>query len=200
LPANVIETAQQAQGLEYQGTTLRIFCADWAAVETQVCPLPATAADSLRRQDPATAVYRLSRKGDWSLQGPCLPRGSGLGFELESAGIYAVFVDRSRPYLGPGPFEGRVDTSAAVDYPGLSAARWQIVEIGMEDRGSGIDAATLQVRLNGEWLAAEPDLPRHRVLVGLPDALPAGAHRLDVEVSDRAGNVTARGYDLQLVQ
>ena len=81
----------------------------------------------------------------------------------------------------------------------VSAPTWEIFAIRMDDRGSGIDIASLEVSLDGLSLIAEPDPPRDRLLVELPDATPPGAHRLEVTVSDGAQCVTVRAYELVLL-
>jgi hypothetical protein len=73
---------------------------------------------------------------------------------------------------------------------GLTPPRWEPVIVPVRDDGSGIDAASLQARWDGEPLVVEPDLLRGRVLVPVPDAAGAGPHRLELEATDRAGRRT----------
>jgi len=73
---------------------------------------------------------------------------------------------------------------------------WETLRIGVSDQGAGVDPDAITVWLDGETLIAEPDLPRDRVLVELPDDLPAGEYLLGIEVADRAGNVAAHNLPL----
>ncbi len=197
LSAAEIRAAAERQGLAPAGWAGRCLAADW--------PSPA-AADIELRLDPSlpvaddAALYRQDDRGLWRLVGPCVAAAeSGLWrAEVTGPGRYALLRDTCAPYLGPGPFEGVVRPDTVAGRPGFAARRWQDVTLRLEDIGSGVDPATLAVRLDGEPCFAEPDPPRHRVLVRLPDATQPGLHRLEVSAGDLAGRVARRGYDLRI--
>ncbi len=85
--------------------------------------------------------------------------------------------------VGPGP---------ARIAPTVTPPVWAPVIVSVGDHGSGVDWEALRVWLDGQPLLAEPDPPRDRVLVALPDDLAPGPHALGLEVVDRAGNHAAR--------
>jgi len=174
-----------------------------AASPTTPTALIASAAGEETEVNAGLGVYRRDAQGDWAFVAP--PRrfarrdGTGVGdevswfFPLVEPGVHALMLDVAPPRLsawegaqtvGPGP---RVTAAVEVTPP-----RWEVLAVGMVDDGSGIDVESLQVWLDGSVLIAEPDLPRDRILVELPDDLAPGHHILGVEVADRAGNFTAR--------
>lgn len=187
--------AVRAQGLHDPLWAARVLAADWTSSRAAVCELDAALPDTLPQE---AGVYLAGRRG-WSWAGRPERRDGGWRFEAGGPGRYALFADRNAPYLGPGPDEGIVRPAAPSDVDAVSAPTWEILTIRAEDRGAGLDLETLQVRLDGRPLIAEPDPPRDRLLVELPDDLPAGSHTLEIAVSDRAGHVVERSYALELV-
>lgn len=187
------------QGLEFGGYMTEVYCADWTVTGSLKLDLgspPLVSEVDLKSWN----VYRLKSNGDWGSVADLRRQGDTLVCDVNRPGTYALFRDRDRPYLGPGPEEGLVARSTAPDYPGLTVPCWETVVIGLEDQGSGIDVASLRVQLDDSLLIAEPDLPRHRLLLDLPATLAAGGHDVSVEVADRAGNIASRRYVLQLEQ
>jgi hypothetical protein len=89
--------------------------------------------------------------------------------------------------VGPGPVS-RV--------PGVTLPRWEVVPLDLQEEGSGVAAESVRVLLDGELLVVEPDLPRSRLLIELPDELPPGRHRLAVTLSDQAGNQGQGALDI----
>jgi len=187
--------AERRQGLEAQGWSVRVVAADWDTRNGRVFPLEAALPDTL---PPDLGVYVQNRRDDWNPAGAPRRLGDAWVFDAYGAGRYALFRDRNAPYLGAGTDEGLVHAAAPSPVAGVSAPAWEIFAIRMDDLGAGIDTSSIRLRLDGRPLIAEPDLPRDRLLVELPDAATPGAHRLEVEIADRAGHVTGRAYDLVL--
>jgi len=195
LDAEEILALDQEQGLRPAGWNLRVLAADWNATGTVDVPLTGLAPDSLGAE---VAVYRRHRNGSWRfVERPRTSHGRP-HVTLDESGRYALLRDEAPPYLGPGPFEGAVGPGPAPRCSAVTPPRWEVVAIGMEDRGAGIDPETLRGTLDGRPWYPEPDLPRHRLLAALPDSLAPGPHRLEIEVRDRAGRLSRRGYDLVL--
>jgi len=57
----------------------------------------------------------------------------------------------------------------------------------VSDSESGIDFENINVKLDGMNLIVEPDTPRKRLLITIPDATTVGDHTLDVAVIDNSG-------------
>ncbi|MBU0743213.1 M23 family metallopeptidase [bacterium] len=188
--------AGRVQGLEALGWSARVVAPDWSARAGVAFPLAAALPDIL---PPELGVYMQDRGEDWNPAGVPRRLGAAWVFDAHEAGRYALFLDRNAPYLGPGPDEGLVRRVAPSRVAAVSAPTWEVFAIRTEDLGSGIDTESIRVSLDGRPLIAEPDPPRDRLLVELPDATPPGAHRLEITVSDRAGHVTARTYQLVLI-
>jgi hypothetical protein len=119
-------------------------------------------------------------------------------FPLAKPGVHAVLRDVVPPAISGWREARRVRPgSRRTIASGVTPPHWEIIAVGLEDRGSGLDAATIRAWLNGEPLVVEPDLPRDRLLVELPDDLEPGDHVLGLEVADLAGNFTARSLPLR---
>jgi hypothetical protein len=80
----------------------------------------------------------------------------------------------------------------------VSPPRWAQLAIPVGDHGSGLDWDRLLAWLDGERLIVEPDAPRQRILVELPDDIAAGDHALGVEAWDLAGNLTTRNLTVRV--
>ena len=196
LDAAVVAAAERRQGLIWTGDAVEVICADWLAPE----PVRLAGAGIEAAPTGTTAAYRLQESGDWVHVGPLLDGRCAPAIEIDRPALYAVFTDTQRPYLGPGPFEGLVRGRERDAYPGLGLPFWETIELRMEDLGAGIDPASIVVHLDGTRIVPEPDLPRDRLLIELPDVLESGGHRLEVGVSDQAGNPAERRYMLDLVR
>jgi hypothetical protein len=107
-----------------------------------------------------------------------------------------VLRDGEPPRLGARG--DRLETTAAAvrDSAGVGMPRWEQLVVPARDRGAGLEPDSCRVAVDGRWLAAEPDPPRDRLLVELPDDLPPGEHELSVRVVDRAGLATRRRWVL----
>ncbi len=195
LSAAEARSARRAQGLVHLGWTLDVFSPDWCRREPVVLPLAASLADTL----PA-GVGLYVQRGDatWGRVGDPRRRGDLWTVEIGGPGRYALFADRTPPYLGPGPAEGIVGPGPAAVDPAVTPPRWEILALPLDDRGSGVDPATISVAVDGTALVPEPDPLRDRLLLELPDDLPAGPHRLEVAAQDRAGLAVERVYLLDL--
>ena len=113
--------------------------------------------------------------------------------------VYWVNEDRGRASLlqegalrGTGLFASYADTLPP-------RVRWlsrRRILARLEDQGSGIDARTLEVRVDGDWIPAYYDIDRHRVTYEHP--LPPGRHRVSLTVADKAGRRTTSEHTLQV--
>ncbi len=66
----------------------------------------------------------------------------------------------------------------------------------LEDRGSGVDAQTLEVRVDGQWIPTYYDIDGHRVRYEHP--LSPGRHQVTLTVADQAGNRTTSSHILRV--
>jgi len=70
---------------------------------------------------------------------------------------------------------------------------------GVSDKGSGLSAVGLNMKLDGETLPAEWDPPRGRFLFQPWWDLARGPHQLSVEARDRVGNTTSKTFDFTII-
>lgn len=184
------------QGLHLLGAAEEYLAADWpidAALRVDF-RVPSAAASDTPASERATWFLCRWSGGKWSAVGawPGAVAGESTArVTLDAPGVHALVADHSGPVIGrlapdtvvgPGP----VSTVAGVTLP-----FWEVLPVPVLDSGVGLAAESLRVQLDGVPLIVEPDLPRDRILVEFPDAMPAGRHRLVVEASDEAGH-TAR--------
>lgn len=178
-------------GLVLVGAAAEYAAADWSAPGAVAVPLPAGARSFA--DDPRAAVYRRAG-GAWAYVGPVQ------GFELRRPGLHAVARDTLGPVIvvrepvvvaAPGPRR----VAAAVTPP-----RWAPLVVPVGDHGSGLDWDRLATWLDGGPLVAEPDAPRARLLIELPDDLAAGDHTLGIEAWDLAGNLTTRNLTVRVAR
>lgn len=177
------------QGLRPAGPAVRFLAADWPLDSDLKVAFPG--AETVAGDDPRTAVYRLNGKGRWELAGKLLAAGSdGVPrFALGEPGVHAVLRDEAPPLLlaAAEPVVVR-PWSGGHAIAGVSLPRWAFLPVTVLDAGSGIAPESLVVRVDGQTLIAEPDLPRDRILLELPDDLVPGRHLLYLEAADEAGN------------
>ena len=195
LDAGEQRKAARAQGLYAPLWSARVLAADWSSVRPAVCRLDTTLPDPLPE---AWGLYAEGRRG-WSWAGRPVNRDGRRVVDLGGPGRYALLRDDGAPYLGPGPEEGLVRRAAPSGVAEVTAPAWEIVTIRAEDLGSGLDVETLEASWDGTQLIVEPDPPRDRLRVELPDDASPGAHVLEIAVSDRAGHAVERRYELVLV-
>jgi hypothetical protein len=199
LDSTLRQQLQAEQGLEDMGRGAVFMAADWPAAGPLDLFLPSWP-ESLA-SDPSCGIYGQQESGAWVLAGrPEAGRrpgaGGGMVFPLPGPGRYALLRDREPPRLGDAGARLLVRTAAVCDSAGVALPRWELIQIPMRDRGAGIEPDSCRVLCDGQWLPAEPDLPRDRLLVELPDELVAGEHVLLVRVVDRAGQGTRRRWNL----
>ena len=160
----------------------------WAVLDPVPVSLPPVAlpAEALL-QDPAVALYRLSKRS-WALESGLEARANGYGFKLGGPGVFVVCRDEAAPLIATASVDRRLVRRPARQQNGITMPRWTVLKVPVGDHGSGVDWGRLEVFLNGQSLLVEPDPPRDRILVEFPDDLEAGDHRLEVQVFDQAGN------------
>ena len=136
-------------------------------------------------------VYRWS-KNEWKPAGRVVgPRmtDSSRRFALESLGLHAAFRDVADPVIFPADTVIVVPADQRGQVHGVTLPRWQIFPVDLLDLGSGIAPESITAMLDGRPIIVEPDLPRDRVLVELPDDLGPGRHVLILKAADEAENL-----------
>ncbi|MEZ4388372.1 MAG: M23 family metallopeptidase [Candidatus Krumholzibacteriia bacterium] len=153
------------------------------------------------RRWPASATRRWRSTGiraGWTYEAAPERRDGRWTFPLDNPGAHLLGRDTTPPVID-GP---RRRTVPAADGPrrrhGIGLARWELVPVTLTDGASGIDWDAVTVLLDGVPLVAEPDAPRDRLLIELPDALPPGEHRLTVTACDLAGLTTEATLTVRL--
>lgn len=182
------------QGLSGGDSLREYLAADWPIDAALVVPAPLGAqslVDSLPpEKDPALMVYRWSGK-KWSPAGRLMePSGtySSFRFALSNPGLFGVFRDVAAPVIFPADTVISVREDPRGESHGVTLSRWEVFPVSMVDQGAGIAPESISATLDGLPLVVEPDLPRKRVLVELPDGLAPGIHVLHLKVSDEAKN------------
>ncbi len=196
-----IAAMDAGQGLVPLGWTRSLLAADWTVPRGIGIDLVGSRLDSLATGEaPASwAIYRQGDDGNWRFVGRPERREAGWSFTATRPGRYALLRDRLPPYLGPGPAEGLVHPGPEPVAAAVTPPRWEVVPVRLEDVGAGVDPDSVTARLDGSPLVVEPDTPRRRLLVELPDSLDAGVHRLVLRAVDRAGHPVVRRYRWRLV-
>lgn len=187
--------AAARQGLELSGPGVEYRTAFWPA--TAAVGVPAGQGWRGEFGDSRAGMYRLG-EGRWSYAGELYRKAaedSLAVFSLSRSGTYAVGFDGKGPFIGAGG-DGAGDLVVRPGppgtVPGITPARWEVFAVALEDPGSGIRVESLTASLDGRPLVVEPDTPRDRFLVELPDDTAPGPHRLEVRVEDQAGNAGSR--------
>jgi hypothetical protein len=178
-----------ASGLVVAGPAAEYAAADWTASEPLTVPSP-RGADAFA-DDPRAGVYRRAG-GAWGYVGP-----AG-GFALRRPGLYAVLRDTLGPVI---VVKAPVVTASAGPVrvaPEVTPPRWARLAISLGDHGSGLDWDRLLTWLDGAKFVVEPDAPRQRLLVELPDDIPSGDHTLGIEAWDLAGNLSTRTFTVRV--
>jgi hypothetical protein len=183
------ETARRRQGLVWLEVAAGFWAADWPARGPVAVAFPQIV-DSLA-MGPQAGVYRQDGSGRWqwvaawgeATDGAVEPGRWG----LDRPGRHAIFRDTAAPYLPPADTPLLVGENESRRREGVTLPRWEMLAVPAEDGGSGLDPQSCRAVLDGRSLICEPDLPRQRFLLELPDSLGAGEHTLDFRVRDRAG-------------
>lgn len=169
-----------------------------ALLETETVRWPSAALpDGAELADAELAVYRLHRRA-WVHAGMLSAGEGGPTFALTQPGVFQIMRDGAAPMIAAASVERELLRRPPGQRGGISLPGWPVVRVPVADHGSGVDWRTLSVTLGGERLIVEPDPPRDRILIELPDTLPSGTHRLEIEVADRAGHRARAGLDLLL--
>ena len=69
-----------------------------------------------------------------------------------------------------------------------------VIAAGLRDEGSGIDIASLHLRINGRDVTGSAQVTAERILYTPMQALSAGEQTVELELSDRAGNKTMQAW------
>jgi hypothetical protein len=113
-----------------------------------------------------------------------VPRGAGGMVEVRRSGTYAIFEDVGAPVI-------RVPSFTRVN-PGSGFFKSHLHYLSVREEGSGVDAESAVVTLNGGKAVCEWDGYRKRLAIPLPRTYPPGVCRLRVELADLAGNRSSR--------
>jgi hypothetical protein len=137
---------------------------------------------------PRTGLFELSEGRGWSCIGvPARENGS---VAVDRPGTYAFFTDHLPPEM--------THVSLERSPSGGSFYRPLYCSVPVREKGSGIDPWSAAATLDGEPVVCEWDEYRERLVIPIPASIPAGRKVLSVEVSDRAGNVTAGEFGFML--
>jgi hypothetical protein len=142
------------------------------------------------RCDPGerTGLFEWSEGRGWSCVGiPSRENGSVL---IARPGTYAFLADRLPPELGQVSLEPTPS--------GGSFYRSSYCAVPVREEGSGVDPWSASAELDGIWVVCEWDEHRGRLVIPIPSSMPPGRKTLAVEVSDRAGNVSAGQFGFML--
>ncbi|MCK9994813.1 MAG: M23 family metallopeptidase [Candidatus Krumholzibacteria bacterium] len=175
-------------------SSVSFLAADWpidAALVVRYLDIFTDASDTLLpEKDPAVMVYRWS-KDEWKPAGRLIEpeyHGAGRKFALSSPGQHSVFRDVATPMIFPADTVITVAADPRGQIHGVTLPSWEIFPVGLLDLGSGIAPESIIATLDGQPIIVEPDLPRDRVLVELPDELAVGRHVLHLKAADEAEN------------
>ncbi len=185
--------AGASQGLSDPGAAAWLVTPRWPATGPVPVPWPGAAPAGESRD----AVYVQDETGAWTWSGRLEPPPADAGdatwtLPLRGSGRFAIWRDEIPPCIGAGPALGAVRRLAPRQRGGVSLPRWEILDVSLTDEGAGVDQGSIAALLDGRPLIVEPDPPRARVLVELPDSLRAGPHELELRVADRCGNEARR--------
>jgi hypothetical protein len=67
----------------------------------------------------------------------------------------------------------------------------------ISDDLSGIDSESIEITIDGEWILAEYDQPRHSVKTRLLKPLTQGKHKLIFKLQDKCGNETKKSFNFR---
>lgn len=124
----------------------------------------------------------------WSCVG--VPARENGRVSIARPGVYAFFRDPIPPRIRHVALER--SPSGGSFYRAVSCV------VPVEEEGSGIDPWSASARIDGEPAVCEWDEYRERLVVPIPLSIAPGRRTLVVEVSDRAGNVSAGEYGFVL--
>jgi len=198
-----LREAAAAQGLRPLGAGRVFLAATWpieASLPTQMLT-PAAPANGDRS---TWGLYRWDEElwrlvDEWPARSG--PENAGdTEVRVDRRGLHAVLADHSPPLIGQPPQPVPVGPGPESEIEGVTMPRWEVLPIALRDLGSGLAAETIRVRLDGQPLIAEPDLPRDRILVEFPAEMTLGPHHLTIEAADRTGHPAVRELEILVWQ
>ena len=123
-----------------------------------------------------------------------------INFTLAATALFALMSDlmtgSTRAGTPAGSFE-QVDTTPPMiclpdPPPDVSVADVSTISARVSDEGAGIDAASLEFRLDGKDVTAGTKLADDRVVFSVPAPPARGLHQVEIRVADKAGNFLGR--------
>lgn len=195
----VPERFWRLSGLRPVGSAVQYRTASGLALLAAVTvPLPEPALGPVPvGDDPALAIYRLQKRA-WVYAAPVQTVTGGLSVRLDQPGVYRLLRDDDAPVIATAAVERELTRRPAVARHGISLSRWPLVKVPVADHGSGIAWHTVAVCIDGESIIAEPDPPRDRLLIELPDDLAPGRYDVRITAADRAGHRAQAQITLRL--
>ena len=178
-------------GLEPVGDPVQFRAGGGVLVEAVMTAWPDSAA--VAAADGSVAVYRLDDDA-WTWETAL----DGGAFLLDRPGVHALLRDQAPPVIATAVVDTVLTDGGPAARHGVTLPRWPVLKVPVGDHGSGVDWPAVTVRVDGRPVVAEPDAPRDRLLIELPDATRPGRHRLEVVAPDRAGHRTAAAIGLHL--
>ena len=133
-------------------------------------------------------LFQWQGKAGWRCLG--VPTREGETVDLRRPGVYAVFRDVRPPVL-----KGVVHSQRG---GGSGFFKRRLCAIPVRDGGSGVDPEAVVVTIDGEPAIGEWDEYRGRLEIPIPASHRRGPARLNVSVSDRAGNETTGQYTIMI--
>jgi len=133
-------------------------------------------------------VYYLDNRSGWTFLDNS-SSGEYLSAAALSWEIFGLVRDVDLPYL---------EIKKPRDGASLKSANLMF-EAFVIDSTSGVIADDIIVRIDGNKIPAEYDLPRDRILYKPWKELSAGKHEITVSVSDRVGNETVKTVDFTII-
>jgi hypothetical protein len=172
------QPGEPVEGLMFVGEPLILSSADYKNLKPQ---LVKTNWQIIKN----SAVYRLGKQGKWGFVAEPTVDNKVVIFYASKPGIYALCKDSLAPVISL--VDKVVELRPASNVKGITYPKWDDLMISVADNESGIDVGSIAVTLDDKRLIVEPDMPRHRLIVTLPDATPQGNHILKVSISDKSG-------------
>ncbi len=182
--------AAASQGLKPLGPGRQFVAAGWPLAAS----LPVRLTAPAEAADKTWGLYRWDDPvWDWAGTWPgAEAAGPEVAVTIDRTGLYAVLADERGPLISPPPAPIAIGPGPDSTIEGVTLPRWEVLPVGLVDNGCGLAAETITVHLDGRSLIVEPDLPRDRILIELPDGLAAGTHELVIEAADRVGHPARR--------
>lgn len=133
-------------------------------------------------------LYQWQGRVGWRCLG--VPGREGGAVDLRRPGVYAVFRDVRPPVLKGVGYSRRGG--------GSGFFKRRLCAIPVREDGSGVDPDAVVVTIDGQPGIGEWDEYRRRLEIPIPASHRRGPARLDVALSDRAGNETTGQYTIMI--